>query len=265
MKVAVIGCGVMGTAFARHFAKKKQSLILSDHHEAKAKKLAKELRATFQADSGRAAADADVILLAMKPKDLADTAKAIAPHVTEKKIIVSILAGPTVQVLKSHFPKATIVRTMPNLALIYGHGVMGIVDNNRITPAIRQKIDKLFEGIGLVAWMPEDKIEPLTAISGSGIGFVLVMIEAMIDGGVHLGFSAQEAREFVLKTFEGASALIRESGQHPAELKLQIASPGGTTISGLKAMEEAGVRSGIGKALQACYEKAISMKKINEK
>jgi pyrroline-5-carboxylate reductase len=119
--------------------------------------------------------------------------------------------------------------------------------------------------MGLYAWMAEGKLEALTAISGSGIGFVLVMIEAMIDGGVHLGFTATDAREYVLKTMEGAVALVRETGKHPAELKLNISSPGGTTIAGLKVMEEQGVRSGIIHTLIASYEKALNMMKHQEK
>ena len=150
---------------------------------------------------------------------------------------------------------------MPNLALAYGQGVVGLAENSHSTPQVKKSVDALLEGIGLVAWMSEDKIEALTALSGSGIGFVLVMIEAMIDGGVHLGFTAQEAREFVLKTMEGAVALMRESGKHPAELKLNIASPGGTTIAGLKVLEEEGVRAGIVHAMVACHEKALSMMK----
>lgn len=259
MKIAVIGCGVMGTAFARHFAKMKQALILCDHDQEKAQKLAKELKGSFQKDPGKAIEQADVVLLAIKPKDFASFAKSAAPHFKNEKILISIVTGPTVDTLRRNFPKAAIVRTMPNLALAYGQGVIGVVDD--ITPAVKKKIEKLLEGIGLVAWMSEDKLDGLIALSGSGIGFVLVMIEAMIDGGVHLGFASSEAREIVLKTFEGAVALLRESGKHPAELKLQIASPGGTTISGLKALEKEGVRSGIGHAMDVCYEKALSMKK----
>jgi pyrroline-5-carboxylate reductase len=258
MKVAIIGCGVMGSAFAKHFAK-KHSVLLHDHDKLKAQALAKEIGAAFEENLSHCIEKADVVLLAIKPKDLASLAKAASGALTEKKILISILAGTPTAVLRKNFPTGVLVRTMPNLALAYGQGVVGLAENTHISPQIKQTVDSLLEGIGLVAWMSEEKIEALTALSGSGIGFVLVMIEAMIDGGVHLGFTAQEAREFVLKTMEGAVALMKETGKHPAELKLNIASPGGTTIAGLKVLEEEGVRSGIVHAMVACHEKALNM------
>jgi pyrroline-5-carboxylate reductase len=261
MRVAIIGCGVMGSAFAKHFAI-KHVVLLCDRDKVKCQAFAEEIGAIFQENVGDVVKQADVILLAIKPKDLPDIAKAIDDAFTENKILISILAGTPLSLLKGYFPTGSIVRCMPNLALIYGQGVIGLTENGHHSQlGMRQIVNSLLEGIGLIAWMSEDKIDALTALSGSGIGFVLVMIEAMIDGGVHLGFTAQESREFVLKTIEGAIALMRESGKHPAELKLQIASPGGTTIAGLKVMEEEGVRSGIVHALVACHEKALSMMK----
>lgn len=259
MKIAVIGCGVMGTAFARHLAK-KNSIILCDRSHEKAAALAKELGCSYRETPAEAAEAADCVFLAIKPKDLVAIAQEIATAV-ENKILISILAGTPLDALKRYFPRAVSVRTMPNMGFICGEGVMGLVDEVGLSLKTKEIVDSLFEGIGLKLWMNESKIEAITALSGSGIGFIFVMIEAMIDGGVHLGFSSEEAREIVLKTMEGAIALMRESGKHPAELKLQIASPGGTTIAGLKVMEETGVRSGIIKTLTACYEKALSMRK----
>jgi len=260
MKVAVVGCGVMGSAFARHFAK-KHSVLLHDRDPMKAQSLAKEIGTAFEENLTNCLQHADVILLAIKPKDLSSIAKAASSSLSDNKILISILAGTPIALLRKHFPTGAIVRSMPNLALAYGQGVVGLAESAHLSLETKRIVDSLLEGIGLVAWMPEDKIEALTALSGSGIGFVLVMIEAMMDGGVYLGFTAQEAREFVLKTMEGAIALMKESGKHPAELKLNIASPGGTTIAGLKVLEEKGVRPGIVHALVACHEKAINMQK----
>jgi len=260
MKIAVIGCGVMGSAFARHLAK-KNSVILCDRDKERGKAFAKEIGGSYRENSAEGVSTADVIVLAVKPKDLATVAREIAPALTNKKILISILAGTPIATLRHYFPLASLVRTMPNMGLICGEGVMGLVDAEGLSSEIKQIIDSLFEGIGLKMWMNENKIEAVTALSGSGIGFIFVIIEAMIDGGVHLGFSSSESREIVLKTIEGAVALMRETGKHPAELKLQISSPGGTTIAGLKVMEEAGVRSGIIKTLAASYEKALNMMK----
>jgi len=248
----------MGSAFAKHFAK-NHSVLLYDRNGAQAQALAKEIGCSFKESLSSAVEEADQVLLAIKPKDLSALAKASADVFTEKKVLISILAGTPISLLKQNFPKAMIVRSMPNLALVFGQGVMGLAENGHLSPQLKQQVNTLLEGIGLIIWMPENKIDALTALSGSGIGFVLVMIEAMIEGGVHLGFTAEESKEIVLKTIEGALALMRGSGKHPAELKLQIASPGGTTIAGLKVLEEKGVRSGIVHALVACYEKAQRM------
>ncbi len=260
MKIAVIGCGVMGTAFARHFAK-TQSVTLSDRNSQKTKNLGKEIGAAYQEDLEEAVSSADIIFLSIKPKDLIAAAQHIAPVLKSDQILISILAATSVAVLKSYLPHVTIVRAMPNIGLKCCQGVIGLVGEQSISLEARKTVDQLLDGLGLNIWLSEDKIEAVSALSGSGIAFILVMIEAMIEGGVLLGLSAKESREIVLKTVEGAVGLLQGSDQHPAELKLQVCSPGGTTIAGLKAMEEAGVRSGILQTLTACYEKALKMMK----
>lgn len=256
MHIVVIGCGVMGNAFARHFAK-EHSVFLCDKDEQKSQILAKEIGAQGGQIADLKGKKIDVVLLAIKPKDLKSAAQELGPVLRKKTLLISILAGTTSSLLRTHFPTSQIVRCMPNLGLVAQQGVIGLVDDEYLKE--KETIDRLLNGMGLTIWMPESKIDALTALSGSGIGFVLVLIEAMIDAGVHLGFHAQDATEIVLQTFVGAVSLLRESGKHPAELKLQISSPGGTTIAGLNVMEETGVRSGIIKTLIACYEKAKNM------
>lgn len=259
MKVAVIGCGTMGSAFARHFAK-GYKVILNDRDKAKAQALAKEIGASFQEKSQAAMQAADVILLAVKPKDLSKLASDTTSATFEGKVVISILAGVSLAVLEKNFPTALIVRAMPNLALICGQGVIGLAEEgSHLTEERKKVVETLLHGLGLLTWISEEKLESLTALCGSGIGFAFVILEAMIDGGVFLGFTAHDSRELVLKTFEGAIALLRETGKHPAELKLNVSSPGGTTIAGLKVMEEKGVRAGIVATLEACHAKALNI------
>ena len=204
---------------------------------------------------------ADIIFLAVKPKDLSVAAQQIAPALKSDQILISILAATSVELLKSCFPHVIVVRAMPNIGLTCCQGVIGLVNEQSIPLEARKTVDLLLDGLGLNIWLSEDKVEALSALSGSGIAFVLVMIEAMIEGGVLLGLNLKESREVVLKTMEGAVGLVQGSDKHPAELKLQVCSPGGTTIAGLKALEEAGVRAGILQTLTACYEKALKMMK----
>lgn len=258
MKIAVIGCGIMGTAFARHFAKKGQ-VVLSDRDKKRAETLAHELRCASQEKLTDAVHGADVILLAVKPKDLPSVAKAIASTLSDNTILISILAGIPLSHLKKHFSRASLLRIMPNLALTCNEGVIGMVDDGHLPERVKKTAETLFEGMGLLAWLPENKVEALTALTASGIGMIFLMIEAMVEGGIFMGFSAQESKEFVLKAIEGAVAMLNKTGQHPAELKLNISSPGGTTIAGLKEMEDRGVRSGIINALLASHHRGLQM------
>ncbi|MBY0529830.1 MAG: pyrroline-5-carboxylate reductase [Rhabdochlamydiaceae bacterium] len=257
MKIAVIGCGVMGGAFARHFAK-KHPVILYDRSFEQTQNLAAECQGVVAESIEEAAKQADIILLGIKPKDLLGVAEALSEPLVKDKLVISMLAGVPLSALKTHFPHSKLLRVMPNLALTCGQGVVGMVDQGQLSKEIMRQIDELFDGMGLNAWMPESKLEALTALAASGIGFVFLMLEAMMEGGISMGFTSQESKDFVLKTMEGAVALVRETGKHPAELKLNISSPGGTTIAGLIEMENRGVRSGIINALLTAYHKAIA-------
>jgi pyrroline-5-carboxylate reductase len=263
MKIAVIGCGVMGSAFARHFAK-KHAVVLCDRDPLRAQNLAQEIKATSNQSLSASIKGADFLFLAVKPNDLTEVGKELATALSADQTVMSILAGTPLSALKRYFSSNRLVRLMPNLALMNGEGVIGMTVE-QLDKQMQKTLESLLQGLGLCIWLAEDKLEALTALSGSGIGFILVMIEAMIDGGVYLGFNAKDSKEIVLQTFKGAVALMRGTGKHPAELKLDISSPGGTTMAGLKVMEAEGVRSGIIHTLVASYEKALTMMKKNEK
>jgi pyrroline-5-carboxylate reductase len=254
MKIAVIGCGVMGSAFARHFAK-RHHVILVDRSRHRSEALAKEIGATHKKSASEAIKGAEIVLLAIKPKDLHSFSKEVNKGMN-KKTLISILAGTTLSQLEKLFPSTSVIRIMPNLGFTLGQGVIGIVEGEK-----KSVVESLLQGTGLVLFLPEKKIEALASLSGSGIGFNFLLIEAMIEAGVYLGFSSREAQELVLKTLEGAIAMVRSSGKTPSELKLQVCSPGGTTIAGIRAMEKKGVRSALMETYIAAYEKSLAMSK----
>jgi pyrroline-5-carboxylate reductase len=248
MKIAVIGCGVMGSSFARQFAKKGQELVLCDHDAVKGEALAKELGAKFFEAPKDAFKGADLVLLAIKPKDLEKIKEGL-----EGKIVLSILAGTSLSRLKEQFPKAKVVRAMPNLALTQGEAVIALTGEKLA------QIDQLLTGMGLIFWTQEEKIDAITALAGSGPAFVIAIIEAMIESGIELGLTAAESQQMVLQTILGAVALVKANPGHPGEVRWKIAAPGGTTIAGLAAFEESGIRAGIRKTILATYAKAKTL------
>ena len=243
----------MGSAFARQCAKKGHSLLLCDHSEEKGRALADELEGSFYSDLREAATKADAILLAIKPKDLKACSKQIGQ--LKGQILLSILAGTELKTLKDAFPGAEVVRCMPNLALTVGESVIAIAKDDTLCPSVVEKIDHLLEGMGLVFWAEEVKIDPITALAGSGPAFILVMIESLVEGGIIMGLRADEAKELALQTMIGAVALAKTQPGHPGNIRWQISAPGGTTIAGMKALEESGLRIGIINTLLATLEK----------
>lgn len=264
MKVTVVGCGIMGSALARHFAK-SHKVTLINRNRKKAESLAEEIGATCALHIEDAIKGADALVIAVKPKDFALLAKTIAHFLSKETLVLSILAGTSLAILRKHLPSGSVFRVMPNLALTVGEGVIGIVEEPELTQIRKEEIELLLHGLGILYWISESKMDAFAALTASAPAFIYVMVEAMIESGVFTGFSAEESRELVIQTFIGAIALLKDSKQHAAELKLQISSPGGMTIAGLKEMEKAKVRSGIWNAVVAAYEKSISMSSSHEK
>jgi len=239
----------MGSAFARQFAKKGHQLTFCDRFVEKGKALASELNGEFYASADDAVKGAEVVLLAIKPKDLNQIKEGL-----EGKIVLSILAGTPLAKLKQQFAKALIVRAMPNLALTCGEAVIALASD--VSSEIQAQVDDLLSGMGLNFWTQEDKIDPITAIAGSGPAFILAMIEALVDSGIELGIPASQSQELVLQTIIGAVALLKDQNPgHPGEIRWKIAAPGGTTIAGLAAFEDSGVRAGIRKTVLATYNR----------
>lgn len=259
MKIAVIGCGVMGSALARHFSKKNQ-LILCDHSPAKSAALAKELKATAYERVSDAIQEAEVVVLAMKPKDLPALAKSAGVVFTENQLLISVLTGVSYSMLRKYFPLVSVLRIMPSIAMAYQTGVIGLAKDADISQELKKRAEELLQGAGMLAWIPENKMEALTALTGSGPAFIFLLMEAMVEAGIYMGFAPDEAKDLVLNMMEGSLSLIKETGKHPAELKWQVASPAGTTIAGLKAMEAAGVRAGVMNTFVAAYERGKHMK-----
>ncbi|MBS0627664.1 MAG: hypothetical protein JSS09_05580, partial [Verrucomicrobia bacterium] len=172
--------------------------------------------------------------------------------------LISLLVGTKVTDLKRIFPEPRITRLMPNTAISVQQGLLGFYSED-ISLEEKKLIGSIFSSLGLCLWIEENQMEAFAALAASSPAFIFVLIESMIDSGLHMGFSLKESKEIVVKVLEGCSALFKETNTSLGDLKWQITSPGGTTIAGLKALEESSFRSGIWNALDVTYQKSLSM------
>jgi pyrroline-5-carboxylate reductase len=264
MRMAIIGCGNMGTGLAEQLSPFHE-LFLYDRDWNWTQELAHKVKGKAYENPIKAVEQADLILLAVKPQNLKELAYSFGNRLHSNQIVVSLLAGTPLSILKSYFPQSTLVRMMPNLALRYGMGVIGLVDSPDLSIELKKELQDLLSPLGLIYWLKENLIDSLTSLTGSGPAFVLTLIEAMIEAGIAMGFQAQDAQELILQMLQGTLTLLQKTGKHPAELKWHIASPGGTTIAGLRALEKGNVRSGILETFLAAHQKSRELARDHEK
>lgn len=254
----ILGCGNMGTAFAKRLSINHE-IGLFDRNFHKAEKLATEYCGHAFANIKEALDWADAIILAVKPQNLSAAAPLINDSAKDKQMLFSLLAGITLETLSHHFPRCQIVRLMPNLAVGHGDGLIGMATQKEVGQSEMDALAKLFEPLGKVFWLPEEKFNAFIALGGSGPAFMFVLIEAMVDAGISMGLNVHEAQLIIHQMIKGSLTMLDETEKHPGKLKWEVASPGGTTIAGLKIMEEEAMRSSMIKTFWAAYTMAKEM------
>lgn len=258
MKIAMIGCGNMGSALAKRLSL-ENTVFLYDHHiekQAALAKFGKLCRTYFEALQ-----NAEAVILAVKPQSLKKTAKELQESLKKDQIIISLLAGVTLQSLKECFPKSAIVRIMPNLAVQYGEGVIG-ASCRGLKQDIKMRLAKLLNSLGKVYWIPEKKMDALTSLTGSGPAFFYAIMEAIVEAGITMGFTPQVALDMTLHMAIGSLTLLSQSEKPIKELIREIASPGGTTMAGLKKLEESPIQEIIKNTFQAACQRATELASI---
>lgn len=252
-KIAVIGTGVMGSGLSRVLAK-HHNLSLCDKNLSSAQELALEIGAESFNKIEETVKEADVVLLAVKPDQLSDIAKELSSTIKPDQVIVSILAGVTQQDLKEKFSKGLLINMMPNVCCFQGEGVVAFADTGELSDEEKEELGIIFQPLGQLFWLPEKKFAPFTALAGSGPAFAFLIIESLVDAGVAMGLTAQEAKDIATGMFLGAIKTVQETGSHPGELKWQVTSPGGCTIAGVKTFEDESVRSGLINTVLSTYD-----------
>lgn len=258
--IAILGAGSMGSAILHGLLKRNVEVIggirVTNRTEAKALPLRTDGVTSFATESdpsaNRAAvAGARLVLVAVKPALVHDLLVDIADSLSHDAVVVSVAAGVTTDTMQSLLPRSiAAVRIMSNTPAGVGLGVTAIAGGSRATQEDLDLVAKVFASVGEVIILPEEKMDAVTALSGTGPAYVYYVIESFTKTAIGMGFSAAEAEKLVIGTFRGAVELLRESGLSPEELRLQVTSPGGTTERAIASLEAA--------QLQAVFSAAIS-------
>ena len=208
-------------------------------------------------DNGQAISGKEVVVLAIKPQSMGEVAPGLRGKLAPGQLVISIIAGARVSTLTEALQHAGVVRVMPNTPAQIGEGISVWTTTNTVTEAQKEQTRTLLACLGREVYVTDEKyIDMATAVSASGPAYVFLIIEALIDGAVHVGMSRDMARELVVQTVLGSALFLRASGRHPAELRNMVTSPGGTTAEGLLQLEEGKLRAVLAQAVIAGYHKA---------
>ncbi len=266
LAIGFLGAGQMATALASGWTKAglldaKRSLAADPIPEARTKfQTATGIKAV--ASNPEVLAACDVLVLAVKPQVMEQVLAEVKPAVRASHLVVSIAAGVTLPTLGDHLgDKARLVRVMPNTPCLVGASATGFAPGANATPDDAALVERLFGAVGVAYRVPEHLLDAVTGLSGSGPAFVYLFIEALTDGGVKCGLPRTIAQALAAQTVFGAAKMVLETGQHPGALKDAVASPGGTTIAGLHALEQAAFRAAAMSAVEAATKRAQELGK----
>jgi len=256
--VAVLGVGTMGEAVLAGVLRSGWSaddVVAVVRREERAAELAERhgVRSVPLAEG----AARDVLVLAVKPQQLDDVLAQAAPHVHAGALVVSVAAGVTTARLAAALPEGVaVVRAMPNTPALVGAGTTAVSAGPGAGEEQLALASELLSGAGDVVPVPEAQQDAATAVSGSGPAYVLHVLEALVEAGVHAGLPRATAARLATGTLAGTAALLRETGEHPSLLRERVTSPGGTTAAGLRQLDERGVRAAVLAAVEAARDRA---------
>jgi len=205
-------------------------------------------------------ARADLIVLAVKPYDVAAALAEVGPALSAGQVLVSVAAGVATATLEARLPAGmAVVRAMPNTSAFVQESATAICAGRHADEDALERARGLFAAIGTVALVDEGAMDAVTGLSGSGPAYVYYMVEALLAAGLAVGLSAETSRELLLQTLQGAVRMLRETGESPATLRRQVTSPNGTTMAGIAALDERGVRDAFRLAVERATARAREM------
>ncbi len=263
-KIGMLGAGNMASALVRGLL--SSETLTADQirgSDVRAEHLA-ELERTYgiktTTDNGELLAWANVVLLAVKPQVIDRVLEQVAVGFNLGTLVISVAAGVPIRAIEARLPAgARVLRAMPNTAAMALAGATGVAPGTHATPADVEFTKALFDAIGRTIVLDESSIDAVTGLSGSGPAYVMLIIEALADGGVKVGLNRETALLLAAQTVYGSAKLLLETGEHPARLKDMVTSPGGTTIAGVHALETGGLRRTLMDAVEAATKRATEL------
>ena len=265
MKMGFIGGGNMGGAIIGGVVAKRlclpSDIVVSDKNENALENVKSQYGVSVSTDN-TASAKADMLFLCVKPQFLYGVIDEIKNSVTENTVIVSIVAGQSVDAIETAFGRdIKLVRVMPNTPALVGEGMAALSPNKNVTGDDLKSVLDVFNSLGKAEIVPENLMDAVTAVSGSSPAYVFMFIEAMADAAVMSGMPRGQAYTFAAQAVLGSAKMVLETLRHPAELKDKVCSPAGTTIDAVAALEKNGFRNAVIEAMKSCAEKSRELGK----
>lgn len=264
-KITFIGPGVMAEAMIAGLLRKKLAkpgeITASGPREERIAELGKKHGIKTTTDNSAAVAGADVIVLSVKPQRLTEVMKELK-GVPAGALVLSIIAGASIRKLSAGLKHKAIVRSMPNTPGQIGEGITVWTASKETTAEQQQMARSILGALGEEVFVEDEGyLDMATALSGTGPAYVFLFTEALIDAGVHMGLPRRIAEQLVLQTIKGSAAFYEQAGRHPATLRNQVTSPGGTSAEALYYLEKAGFRTAISRAVWAAYQRSLELGK----
>lgn len=261
---AFIGAGAMGEAMIggllRHDLVAAEAVTACDPDEGRLKAVEQRFGVRTSGDNRAAVREAGLVVLSVKPQVLPALCGDLRGALRPEALVVSIVAGARIESISGGLAHEAVVRTMPNTPAQVGEGMTVWTATEAVSAAQREQAGALLGALGRHLYVGDESfLDKATAVSGSGPAYVFLLIEALIDAAVHLGWPRADAHEMVVQTVLGAAAYARQTGLHPAELRNRVTSPGGTTADALHQLEEGNFRAVLSRAVDAAWRRSVEL------
>jgi pyrroline-5-carboxylate reductase len=259
-RLAIIGGGKIGEALLlgllRGHEYSPESIVVVEKHPERAGELAAKHGVRILGIP-QAAAFAQTLLIAVKPQDIDTVLHELHDNVSSRHVVISVAAGvPTARMERALGEGVPVVRCMPNTPALFDQAMTAVAGGEHATENHVALAESLLGAVGKVVRVPESQLDAVTALSGSGPAYFFYLVEAMIDAGILLGLPRALAAQLIVQTAVGAAVMLRDSGEHPVQLREAVTSPGGTTIAAIRELENHGVRAALLAAIEAACERS---------